>query len=52
MTDQEVLDNIPEFPQTQCSLDEQLRLLRVVANKIGCYDAADFLADYIRSRGL
>jgi hypothetical protein len=32
-----------QLPQTQASLTQQLKDLIPLANKIGCYDAADYL---------
>jgi hypothetical protein len=37
----ELLKTIPQQPQVQCTVDDQLRALRVVAVKFGLYDAAD-----------
>jgi len=37
------INNIPQQPQVQYSLMEQLEQLRLVANKLGLYDAADYL---------
>jgi hypothetical protein len=37
------LTKVPEFAQTQNSLGCQLEALRVVANRLGLYDAADFI---------
>lgn len=39
----EELKKINQLPQTQISLREQLELLRPFANKLGLYDAADYL---------
>jgi hypothetical protein len=39
---------IPQQPQAQYSLDEQLEVLVVAANKLGLYDAADHLKDRIK----
>jgi hypothetical protein len=50
MTDEEILNLIPSFPQTQESLIVQLRFLFFVANKVGCYDAADFLRKYVETK--
>lgn len=36
-------------PQRQDSLNDQLRDLQAVANRLGMYDAADFLAKALRS---
>jgi hypothetical protein len=50
MTNDEILQQIPSFPQTQESLTDQLRLLVQVAVQLGCYDAADFINYKIRSK--
>jgi hypothetical protein len=34
---------IPKFRQTQRALDEQLADLCAIANRLGLYDAADFI---------
>lgn len=34
---------VTRLPQTQVSLNEQLMALRVAANRLGLYDAADWL---------
>ena len=39
----DVINEISQQEQAQYDLDKQLRELRVVANKLGLYDAADFL---------
>lgn len=39
----EVIFEIPKQPQTQESLTYQLLQLQVAANRLGLYDAADFL---------
>lgn len=39
----EDLKSIPAFPQSQRALDQQLADLRAVANRLGLYDAADYL---------
>ena len=39
----DVIRHIPQQPQVQYDLDRQLRELRYAANKLGLYDAADFL---------
>lgn len=39
----EVLDSLPHFPQRQDSTLDQLRTLIPIANKLGCYDAANYL---------
>ena len=38
-----VIDSIPQQKQSQKDLTGQLALLRVAANKLGLYDAADYL---------
>lgn len=43
MSAQDVVANMNPVPQSQDSLIEQLRVLRIAANKLGLYDAADFL---------
>lgn len=40
-----VVRDIPQQPQRQDSLDEQLLTLTAAANKLGCYDAADYIRD-------
>lgn len=35
--------NVKQLGQTQTSLNEQLQILRTFANKLGLYDAADYL---------
>ena len=37
------LEKISDCPQRQDSLCSQIRDLRIIANKFGFYDAADFL---------
>jgi hypothetical protein len=39
----EAAKQIPQVPQTQASLIYQLKILRIAANKLGLYDAADFI---------
>lgn len=39
----EVIKLIPQQPQVQYDLKKQLSELRVAANKLGLYDAADYL---------
>jgi len=36
-------EEIPELPQRQDSLNDQLEDLIAVANRLGMYDASDFL---------
>lgn len=40
---QSELEKISNCPQRQDSLSDQLKDLRVIANRFGFYDAADFL---------
>jgi hypothetical protein len=37
------LKHIPKFAQSQHSLEEQLTALRAIANRVGLYDAADYI---------
>jgi hypothetical protein len=39
----EVINKIPQQPQVQYNLNQQLQELIIVANKLGLYDAADFI---------
>ena len=39
----DVIKEIPQQGQVQYDLQRQLRELRVAANKLGLYDAADYL---------
>lgn len=39
----DVIKEIPQQGQVQYDLQRQLRELRVAANKLGLYDAADFI---------
>lgn len=43
-----VTRNIPQLPQAQYSLVQQLAELRTIANKVGLYDAAVFLSKHIK----
>ena len=38
-----VIRQIPQQPQVQYDLEKQLKELRIAANKLGLYDAADYL---------
>jgi len=40
----EIIDKIQQQPQRQDSLASQLADLRIAANRLGLYDAADFIA--------
>ena len=42
----QTIENTKQLPQVQYDLQRQLRELRVMANKLGLYDAADFLTSY------
>ena len=52
----EVIENTKQLSQVQYGLERQLIELRVIANKLGLYDAADFLnkqyAQYYHSNTL
>jgi len=39
----DIIKEIPQQSQVQYDLTRQLRELRIAANKLGLYDAADFL---------
>lgn len=39
----ELIKHIPQQPQVQYDLQRQLDELRIAANKLGLYDAADYL---------
>jgi hypothetical protein len=39
----EDIKNLPRFPQSQRALNDQLRDLAMVANRLGLYDAADHI---------
>lgn len=43
--DPETLKAVPKGPQTQAALNDQLYDLVFVAQRLGLYDAADFLKD-------
>ncbi len=47
---QEVLSNVESMPQRQDSTRDQLLDLIVVAEKLGMYDAADYLKDQLDLR--
>jgi hypothetical protein len=47
-----VLNSIPRQTQRQDSLSDQLADLRLVANRLGMYDAADWLSDQIQGGGI
>ena len=39
------LNKMNQLPQNQTSLMKQCEILRIFANKLGLYDAADFLSN-------
>ena len=43
-----VLKNIPQLPQVQYSLNDQLLQLIDVAAKLGLYDASNFIKNYLK----
>ena len=45
----EAIKAMPQLAQRQDSLTDQLRTLIDAANKLGCYDAADFISSRLRS---
>ena len=45
-----VLKQIPQQTQSQSSLFDQLTVLTLAANKLGLYDAADFLTRHSKLR--
>lgn len=42
----DVISTIPQQGQVQYDLQRQLRELRIAANKLGLYDAADFISPH------
>lgn len=46
-TTQSAIQDVSQLPQRQDSLTDQLVDLRVAANKLGLYDAADLLKDIL-----
>jgi len=48
-TTAEAIRSMPQLAQRQDSLTDQLRTLIDAANKLGCYDAADFISSRLRS---
>ena len=40
---QQELNKVKQCPQRQDSLNDQLNDLRIIANRFGFYDAADFI---------
>lgn len=47
---EKLLKLIPQQPQDQGALNDQLRQLQAFANKLGLYDAADFISEVIKDR--
>ncbi len=45
-----IITKIPQQPQVQYDLTRQLSELRVAANKLGLYDAADYLINIINKK--
>jgi hypothetical protein len=45
-----VIAEMPQQPQRQYGTDEQLRVLRVAANRLGLYDAADAIGRWLERR--
>lgn len=45
---QELLKQIPDRPQRQDSVMDQLKDLAFVADRLGMYDAADFIRRHLR----
>lgn len=46
-----IIAQIPQQAQRQYGTDEQLRLLKIAANRLGLYDAADTLRNWEERRG-
>jgi len=40
---------IPQYSQVQCATNTQLEYLRMAANKLGLYDAADFIKKFLEA---
>lgn len=45
-----VLESVPQLPQRQDGIDAQLQDLRVIANRLGMYDAADVLRSMVERK--
>jgi hypothetical protein len=41
---------VPQQPQRQDSTNDQLRDLRVMANRLGMYDAADLIRNILKNK--
>lgn len=50
LANKEIVNSIPARAQRQDSTMDQLETLLLVANRIGCYDAADFLKSKIKQK--
>jgi len=48
MLDNKIIISIPKLPQRQDSLVDQLSDLIAVANRLGLYDAADYIISVIK----
>lgn len=46
----ETIKTIPQQGQVQYDLHRQLQELRIAANKLGLYDAADFLRSFCEKK--
>ena len=47
-----IIRNIPKTPQSQHALCDQLSLLWAAANRLGLYDAADFIRPHMAGNSL
>ncbi len=50
MNIEDIVKTLPQLPQRQDATDDQLRDLIPAANRLGCYDAADFLQNWVNKR--
>ena len=48
--DKKTIKNIPQLPQRQDSLKNQLKDLRIYANKLGMYNSCDFLKSFCEEK--
>lgn len=48
--DLDLLRSIPQQPQVQSALNDQIDALRMLATKFGLYDAADYLSSLSNGR--
>lgn len=44
---EKAISEISQQPQAQYSLTDQLKELQIAANKLGLYDAADFIKNHL-----